>query len=89
MWPYRRMRRTCTSFFLSFPPSSLFLPSSGHRRAFTDFTAMSHSNAAYDDACHVLAQKPPPEPKTVNIEEKMTDSYRAIRTNVVLCWVLS
>jgi chitin synthase len=50
---------------------------------------MSHSNAAYDDACHVLAQKPPPEPKTVNIEEKMTDSYRAIRTNVVLCWVLS
>ena len=42
-------------------------------------------NAAYDDAVHVLANKPPPEVKTVNPEEKMNDSYRAIRTNASLC----
>jgi hypothetical protein len=89
MLRYRRMRRICAFSFLFLPLCSLFLPSSGCRRAFTNFTAISHSNAAYDDACHVLAQKPPPEPKTVNIEEKMTDSYRAIRTNVVLAWTLS
>ncbi|BGP01634.1 Chitin synthase 4 [Rhodotorula toruloides] len=46
-------------------------------------------NAAYEDACHVLASKPPPPVKTVNLEEKMTDSYRAIRTNVVLAWTLT
>ncbi|GAA5981861.1 hypothetical protein JCM11641_001922 [Rhodosporidiobolus odoratus] len=46
-------------------------------------------NAAYDDACHVLATKPPPEVNNVDIETQMTDSYRAIRTNVVLAWVLS
>ncbi|BGP17974.1 hypothetical protein JCM10213_003981 [Rhodosporidiobolus nylandii] len=46
-------------------------------------------NAAYDDACHVLATKAPPEVKTVNMEERMTDSYRAIRTNLLLSWTLS
>lgn len=46
-------------------------------------------NAAYDDAVHVLANKPPPEVKTVNPEEKMNDSYRAIRTNVLLAWTLT
>lgn len=45
-------------------------------------------NAAYDDACHVLANKPPPEKETVDVETKMTDSYRNIRTNVVLAWAL-
>lgn len=39
-------------------------------------------NAAYDDAVHVLANKPPPEIKTLDPETRMTDSYRAIRTNV-------
>lgn len=39
-------------------------------------------NAAYDDACAVLAMKTPPEVHTVNVEEAITDSYRAIRTNV-------
>ncbi|KAI5479453.1 chitin synthase, glycosyltransferase family 2 protein [Pseudohyphozyma bogoriensis] len=46
-------------------------------------------NAAYDDACHVLASKAPPEVTTVDPETAMTDSYRAIRTNVVLAWTLS
>ncbi|GAA5928047.1 hypothetical protein JCM3775_002798 [Rhodotorula graminis] len=46
-------------------------------------------NAAYDDALHVLATPPPKEVAKVNLEEKMTDSYRAIRTNVLLAWVLS
>ncbi|TNY17016.1 class II chitin synthase [Rhodotorula diobovata] len=46
-------------------------------------------NAAYDDALHVLATPPPKEVHKVNLEEKMTDSYRAIRTNVLLAWVLS
>ncbi|ORY77216.1 glycosyltransferase family 2 protein [Leucosporidium creatinivorum] len=46
-------------------------------------------NAAYDDACHVLSQKSPPEVKTIDLETQMTDSYRNIRTNVVLAWTLS
>ncbi|BGP49869.1 Chitin synthase 4 [Rhodotorula kratochvilovae] len=46
-------------------------------------------NAAYDDALHVLATPPPKEVIKVNVEERMTDSYRAIRTNVVLAWTLS
>lgn len=41
------------------------------------------------DACHVLAQKAPPEEQKVDLETKMTDSYRNIRTNVVLAWALS
>lgn len=67
----------------SFPSSSPF--SSFH------FSVVfpQHSNAAYDDACHVLAQKAPPEVKSVNMEEKMTDSYRAIRTNLLLVYVMS
>ncbi|GAA5893025.1 hypothetical protein JCM5296_003407 [Sporobolomyces johnsonii] len=46
-------------------------------------------NSAYEDALHVLSMKPPKEVKTVNVEERMTDSYRAIRTNVVLAWTLT
>ncbi|GAA6064671.1 hypothetical protein JCM10212_001787, partial [Sporobolomyces blumeae] len=46
-------------------------------------------NSAYDDALHVLSQKAPKEVKTVDIETRMTDSYRAIRTNVVLAWTLT
>lgn len=45
-------------------------------------------NAAYDDACHVLSNKPPPEKEFIDVETKMTDSYRNIRTNVVLAWAL-
>lgn len=46
-------------------------------------------NAAYEDACHVLSQKAPPENKTVDPETRMTDSYRNLRTNVVLSFALS
>ncbi|CAH7688620.1 class II chitin synthase [Phakopsora pachyrhizi] len=46
-------------------------------------------NAAYDDACHVLSNKPPPEKEGIDVETKMTDSYRNIRTNVVLAWTLT
>ncbi|GAA5953586.1 hypothetical protein JCM21900_003352 [Sporobolomyces salmonicolor] len=46
-------------------------------------------NSAYEDALHVLSMKPPKEVKTINVEERMTDSYRAIRTNVVLAWTLT
>ncbi|CAD6567684.1 MAG: Chitin synthase, class 1 [Cyphobasidiales sp. Tagirdzhanova-0007] len=46
-------------------------------------------NAAYEDARHVLAQKAPKEVKSVNPNEKMEDSYKNIRTNVVLIWTLT
>ncbi|GAA6021775.1 hypothetical protein JCM11491_007242 [Sporobolomyces phaffii] len=46
-------------------------------------------NSAYDDALHVLSQKAPKEVKSVDLETRMTDSYRAIRTNVVLAWTLT
>lgn len=43
-------------------------------------------DAAYEDAKHVLATKPPPEVKKVDPQAKMEDSYKNIRTNVVLIW---
>ncbi|SGY19437.1 BQ5605_C014g07647 [Microbotryum silenes-dioicae] len=46
-------------------------------------------NAAYEDACHVLATKLPKEVKKVNEEERMSDAYRNLRTNVVLAWSLT
>jgi chitin synthase len=46
-------------------------------------------NSAYDDALHVLSQKALKEIKSVDLETRMTDSYRAIRTNVVLAWTLT
>ncbi|KAI8451492.1 hypothetical protein BY996DRAFT_6416347 [Phakopsora pachyrhizi] len=46
-------------------------------------------NAAYDNACHVLPNKPPPEKEGVDVETKMTDGYQNIRTNVVLAWTLT
>lgn len=42
--------------------------------------------AAYEDAKHVLASKPPPGVKKVDLHAKMEDSYKNIRTNVVLIW---
>lgn len=44
---------------------------------------------AAQDACAVLASKAPPEVKAINVEEAMTDSYRAIRTNVGLLFHLA
>ncbi|SCV73964.1 BQ2448_6394 [Microbotryum intermedium] len=46
-------------------------------------------NAAYEDACHVLATKLPKEVKKVDPEERMSDAYRNLRTNVVLAWSLT
>ncbi|GAA5934409.1 uncharacterized protein JCM15063_004568 [Sporobolomyces koalae] len=46
-------------------------------------------NSAYDDALHVLSQKAAKEVKVIDDETRMTDSYRAIRTNVVLAWTLT
>lgn len=43
-------------------------------------------DAAYEDAKHVLAQKPPKEVKKVDLVQKAEDSYKNIRTNVVLVW---
>lgn len=42
--------------------------------------------AAFEDAKHVLASKPAPEIKKVDPHQKMEDSYKNIRTNVVLIW---
>lgn len=36
-------------------------------------------DAAYEDAKHILAQKPPKEVKTVDASQKMEDSYKNIR----------
>lgn len=46
-------------------------------------------DAAYEDAKHVLAQKPPVEKKKVDLSQKMEDSYKNIRTNVVLAWAIT
>ncbi|KAK9900585.1 glycosyltransferase family 2 protein [Cystobasidium minutum MCA 4210] len=42
--------------------------------------------AAFEDAKHVLATKPAPEVKKADPHAKMEDSYKNIRTNVVLIW---
>lgn len=44
---------------------------------------------AYHDAVHVLANKPPKEEKKVDLDQAQQDYYAAIRTNVVLIWVLT
>lgn len=44
---------------------------------------------AYHDAVHVLATKPPKEQKKVDPDQAQQDYYAAIRTNVVLVWVLT
>lgn len=44
---------------------------------------------AYHDAVHVLATKPPKEERKVDADQAQQDYYAAIRTNVVLVWVLT
>lgn len=44
---------------------------------------------AYHDAVHVLATKPPKSEKKPDPDQVQQDYYAAIRTNVVLVWVLS
>ncbi len=47
-------------------------------------------NDAYDDAIHVLSNKPPKAgPGPVDKDQKQKDYYASIRTSVVLCWSLS
>ncbi|PKI83244.1 chitin synthase [Malassezia vespertilionis] len=46
-------------------------------------------NAAYEDACHILANKPVRTRPGKNMEQYQTDYYAAVRTNVVLAWTLT
>jgi chitin synthase len=46
-------------------------------------------NAAYEDAWAVLKRKEKPPPAKVDEETRMQDSYRNLRTNVVLAWTIS
>lgn len=44
---------------------------------------------AYHDAVHVLATKPQKEEEKVDLDQSQKDYYAAIRTNVVLTWVMT
>jgi chitin synthase len=44
---------------------------------------------AYMDAVHVLATKAPKEEEKVDLDQSQRDYYAAIRTNVVLIWVMT
>ncbi|KAK4051036.1 Chitin synthase 4 [Microbotryomycetes sp. JL201] len=46
-------------------------------------------NAAYDDAIHVLANKPPKVTKSIDAQTRAKDSDANLRTNVVLAWTLA
>ncbi|KAK0526957.1 Chitin synthase 4 [Tilletia horrida] len=46
-------------------------------------------NTLYDDSLHVLSTPSPPEVKTVDLNQKQTDYYATVRTNVVLAWTIS
>ncbi|GAA5825607.1 hypothetical protein JCM3770_004760 [Rhodotorula araucariae] len=46
-------------------------------------------NAAYEDALHTLASPAPPPDNHRDPQSILTDSYRAVRTNVLLSWVLT
>ncbi|KAM0790046.1 Chitin synthase 4 [Microbotryomycetes sp. NB124-2] len=46
-------------------------------------------NAAYDDAIHVLANKPPKVVKSIDAQTRAKDSDANLRTNVVLAWTLA
>lgn len=43
----------------------------------------------YDDAWALLAVKPPKAKETVDEDTKVQDSYKNIRTNVVMAWAIS
>ncbi|CAI2167449.1 17560_t:CDS:2 [Funneliformis geosporum] len=46
-------------------------------------------NSLYDEACNELARLPEEEVKHRSKSEKQDDYYKAFRTQVVLCWILS
>jgi len=52
-------------------------------------TEQKDINAAYEDALHVLQQKPPKVDQTRDAATKQEDYYRSFRTNVLLVWTLS
>ena len=52
-------------------------------------TEQKDINAAYDDALHVLQQKPPKVEQSRDAATKQEDYYRSFRTNVLLVWTLS
>jgi len=52
-------------------------------------TEQKDINAAYEDALHVLAEKPPKVKQKRDASTKQEDYYRNFRTNVLLAWTLS
>lgn len=46
-------------------------------------------DAAYEDACHVLASKPEATPAVRDLDLEQKDYYAAVRTNVLLAWSLT
>jgi len=52
-------------------------------------TEQKDINAAYEDALHLLEQKPPKVDQTRDATTKQEDYYRSFRTNVLLVWTLT
>lgn len=52
-------------------------------------TEQKDINAAYEDAIHVLSQKPPKEESHRDAGTKQEDYYKNFRTNVLLAWTLT
>jgi chitin synthase len=52
-------------------------------------TEQKDINAAYEDALHVLSEKPPKAEQHRDASTKQEDYYRNFRTNVLLAWTLS
>ncbi|KAK0548347.1 Chitin synthase 4 [Tilletia horrida] len=46
-------------------------------------------NTLYEDSLHVLSTQPTAEVKPVDMNQKQTDYYATVRTNVVLAWTIS
>ena len=52
-------------------------------------TEPTDMDAAYEDACHVLASKPPKAKRVVDPATRKRDYYATVRTNVLLVWCLT
>jgi chitin synthase len=52
-------------------------------------TEQKDINAAYEDALHVIAEKPPKVEQKRDASTKQEDYYKNFRTNVLLAWTLS
>ena len=62
---------------------------SGHAVIVTLTNEPQDIDAAYEDACHVLAVNPEPTPATRDLDLEQKDYYAAVRTNVLLAWTLT